>query len=74
VQYENCSTDKEMQMGTQDETDALEMSAAARTVDCRHDGGKALRRDPDHHRATGAAGPTGFASELCKMLANLARF
>jgi hypothetical protein len=61
-------------MGTQDETNALETSAAARTVDPRHDGGKTLRRDPDPQRTTRAAEPTGFAGELCKMLANLARF
>jgi hypothetical protein len=63
-----------MQMGIQDESNALETSADVRTVDPRHDGGKTLRRDPGHHRAARAAEPTGFAGELCKMLANLARF
>lgn len=69
-----CYINKEMNMGTQDETKLLERSAAARGADRRPPAKQMPRRAPGHDRANPAAEPSGFASELRKLLASLARW
>jgi hypothetical protein len=61
-------------MAIRDETAVILAGAAVRQGGSRHhDAGNTKRRDREHNPATRAAEPSGFASELCKMLANLAR-
>jgi hypothetical protein len=61
-------------MTFRDETAVIQAGAGVRQGGSRHhDAGNTKRRDPEHSPATRAAAPSGLASELHKMLANLAR-